>query len=106
MPLRSGGEFSYRPYDCKTQTLAKPVCVSGKALNIIEGSYALHPYFGNPYDLRILLTVSTETQRQRILERSPFLHRRFFDEWIPMENRYFQTLPAQSDSEARYLVLP
>lgn len=106
MPLQSGSSFSYRPYVCKTQMLSKSVCVFPKALNIIEGSYALHPYFGNPYDLRILLTVSEEIQRQRILERSAFLHRRFFDEWIPMENRYFQTLPAQSDLEAGYLVLP
>lgn len=106
IPLRSGSAFSYRPYDCKTQALADPVRVSPKALNIIEGSYVLHPYFGNPYDLRILLTVSEETQRQRILRRSPFLHKRFFDEWIPMENRYFETLPTKSDQEAGFLVIP
>ena len=30
--------------------------------------------------------------RERIIKRPPFLHRRFFEEWIPMENRYFDTL--------------
>ena len=89
LPLKSGKAFSYRPFDCSTFTLAAPVTVTPKKLNIIEGTYSHHPYFGNPYDLKVLLTVDEETQRQRILERPTFLHKRFFEEWIPMENRYF-----------------
>jgi uridine kinase len=92
LPLKSGNSFSYRPFDCSTFTLAVPVTVAPKKLNIIEGTYSHHPYFGNPYDLKILLTVDEETQRQRILERPAFLHKRFFEEWIPMENRYFDAL--------------
>ena len=88
MPCQSEGAFSYRPFDCKTFTLSDPVSVPVKKLNIIEGSYSMHPYFGNPYDLKILLTIDKETQRQRILQRPEFLHKRFFEEWIPMENRY------------------
>ena len=90
LPLNSGKAFSYRPFDCSTFTLAPPVVVAPKKLNIIEGTYSHHPYFGNPYDLKILLTVNEENQRQRILERPAFLHKRFFEEWIPMENRYFR----------------
>ena len=90
LPLKSGKAFSYRPFDCSTFTLAASVTVTPKKLNIIEGTYSRHPYFGNPYDLKILLTVDEETQRQRILERPAFLHKRFFEEWIPMENRYFR----------------
>ena len=89
LPLRSGMAFSYRPFDCSTFTLAAPVAVAPKRLNIIEGTYSHHPYFGDPYDLKILLTVDDETQRKRILERPAFLHQRFFEEWIPLENRYF-----------------
>ena len=92
LPLLSGRGFSYRPFDCKTFTLRAPVPVTPRRLNIIEGSYSMHPYFGDPYDLKILLTVEDETQRQRILQRPPFLHKRFFEEWIPMENRYFAAL--------------
>ena len=90
LPLKSGKAFSYRPFDCSTFTLAAPVTVIPKKLNIIEGTYSHHPYFGNPYDLKILLTVDEETQRQRILERPIFLHKRFFEEWIPMENQFFE----------------
>lgn len=92
LPLESGKAFSYRPFDCSTFTIAPPVAVTPKKLNIIEGTYSHHPYFGNPYDLKILMTVDEETQRQRILERPAFLHKRFFEEWIPMENRYFNML--------------
>ena len=99
LPLKSGKAFSYRPFDCSTFALAAPVSVTPKKLNIIEGTYSHHPYFGNPYDLKILLTVDEETQRQRILERPVFLHRRFFEEWIPMENRYFEVFGISDQSE-------
>ena len=38
---------------------------NGKKLNIIEGTYSLHPYFRDVYDLKIRLTISPELQRQR-----------------------------------------
>lgn len=75
--------------------------VSPKKLNIIEGTYSCHPYFGNRYDLRVLLAVTDALQRQRVLERPAFLHQRFFEEWIPMENRYFAGIDLQAD-----LVIP
>ena len=89
LPLKFGKPFSYRPFDCSTFQLTDPVTVSPKKLNIIEGTYSLHPYFGDVYDLKILLTITPELQRERILQRPAFLHKRFFEEWIPMENRYF-----------------
>ena len=92
IPLKAGQAFSYRPFDCSTFTPADPVCITPKKLNIIEGTYSHHPYFNDPYDLKILLTVDEETQRQRILQRPTFLHKRFFEEWIPMENQYFALL--------------
>ena len=98
LPLKSRKAFSYRPFDCSTFTLAAPVAVTPKKLNIIEGTYSHHPYFGNPYDLKILLTVDEETQRQRILERPAFLHKRFSEERIPMENRYFDGFAIPSEA--------
>ena len=99
LPLLCGKAFSYCPFDCKTLTLSAPVFVPPKQLNIIEGSYSLHPYFGDPYDLKILLTVDPELQAQRIRSRPAFLHKRFFEEWIPMENRYLTEfeIPRKAD---------
>jgi uridine kinase len=92
LPLKTGQPFSYRPFDCKSFTLADPINVTPKKLNIIEGTYSQHPYFGEAYDLKILLYVDEETQRQRILKRPAHLHKQFFEEWIPMENRYLDTI--------------
>ena len=89
VPLKSEKDFSYRPFDCSTLTLSEPIPVTPKKLTIIEGTYSLHPHFADPYDLKILLHVDPQLQHQRILERPAFLHRKFFEEWIPMENRYF-----------------
>ena len=89
LPLKTGSPFSYRPFDCRTFTLSEPIRITPKKLTIIEGSYCNHPHFGDPYDLKIFLTVTPQLQRQRILERPAFLHRRFFEEWIPMEQLYF-----------------
>lgn len=88
LPLTASRDFTYRPFDCKSFTLSEPVSVSAKKLNIIEGSYSMHSYFGNPYDLKAVLTVDPEVQQNRIMERPAFLHKRFLEEWIPMENRY------------------
>lgn len=89
LPLIAGEVFSYRPFDCSTMELSDPVLVAPKKLNIIEGSYSLHPYFEDPYDLRVFLRAAPALQHARILQRPAFLHRRFFEEWIPMEQRYF-----------------
>lgn len=90
IPLKAGKPFSYRPFGCSTFTLSEPVPVIPKGVNIVEGTYSLHPYFGDVYDLKVLLTVTPELQKQRILERPAFLHQRFFREWIPMEEQYFR----------------
>ena len=98
-PLKRGEPFSYRPFDCKTFTLAQPVAVEPKKLTIIEGSYSHHPYFDNPYDLKVFLEVSPELQRQRILMRPAFLHQRFFEAWIPMENGYFEAFSVKEQAD-------
>ena len=89
LPLKAGKAFTYRPFDCRTFHLTEPVSIAPKQLNIVEGTYSLHPYFGAAYDLKIFLTVTAQVQRQRILERPSFLHRQFFEKWIPLEQKYF-----------------
>lgn len=91
--LQSGGKFSFRAYDCKTQTLYKPVQVNPKKLNIIEGVYSMHPTLADSYDLKIFLHTDFDTQKLRILERNgQDMLQRFLDEWIPLENRYFNEM--------------
>ena len=96
LPLSRGEAFSYRPFDCQTFTLAEPVSVTPKKLTVIEGSYSLHPHFGDYADLKVFLQISPELRRERILARPAFLHERFFHEWIPMEQLYFDTFAVAS----------
>ena len=89
--LTRGEAVQYRPFDCGTRTLSPPVTVKQSRLTVVEGVYATHPAFGKYYDLAVFLDISPEQQRARIVKRNPpFLAERFFGEWIPLENKYFE----------------
>ena len=91
--LESGKPFEYTPYDCKQQALIEPVKVIPKKLNVIEGSYSMHPTLIQYYDLKVFMQIDENTQAIRILKRNgPFLQKRFLKEWIPLENIYFREM--------------
>ena len=91
--LKSGREFTYRPYNCQIMALEDAIYVKPKKLNIIEGVYSLHPTLIDTYDLKVFMAIAPEEQSRRILERNgPIMHKRFINEWIPLENRYFEAL--------------
>lgn len=89
-PVLAGKECNYRKFNCSTFTLGEAERIAWKRLNIIEGSYSQHPYFGNPYQLRVFLDLSPEEQYRRLLNRVPEKINRFVEEWIPLENQYFE----------------
>ncbi len=98
--LQRGGEFKYRPYDCKKMTLDKYIEVQPKPINIIEGVYSMHPTLIEGYDLKIFLHIAGEEQGRRILKRNgPAMQRRFLKEWIPLENEYFLKLKIKEQSD-------
>ncbi len=81
----------YQAYDCKLQELQKPIQMEAMRLNIVEGSYSMHPYFEDVYDLKIAVDMKEELQRERILQRNgAAMLKRFEEEWIPKENAYFE----------------
>lgn len=91
VPLQKGEIFSYRPFECWRQALGEPIRVEPKPMTVVEGVYSCHPHFGAPYDLKIFLRVEPEEQRRRILQRNgEEMLRRFTEEWIPLENAYFE----------------
>lgn len=90
--------LEYRPYDCQTQALGEAVKIPYHSLNIVEGVYSQHPYFGDIYDLRIFCRIEKEEQARRILKRNgQEMLKRFQSQWIPMENRYFETFHIGKD---------
>lgn len=82
--------LSYRPFLCHTMTFGDAVRMPHSRLNIIEGAYSCHPYFGDVYQARFFVEASPEVQKKRLLARNgKEQYERFVREWIPMENRYF-----------------
>jgi uridine kinase len=90
LPLHRGEPVTYRKFDCATMSLGAEETVVPKKLVIVEGAYAMHPELAQYYDLSVFLQITPEQQRQRILERNGPMAQRFFTEWIPLENRYFE----------------
>ena len=101
VPLKKGTAFSYRPFSCKTFSLSNAVEVTPKALNIVEGTYCLHPYFGDVYDLTLFLSIDPQLQRERIYQRPTHLIERFFTDWIPMETGYFEAFQIPESADVR-----
>lgn len=90
-PFRQGETAAYRPYICHPQAgfLDAVVIPADTRVLIVEGAYCLHDQLFDAYDLRVLYTVSPETQRARILSRNGAAQlERFLSLWIPMENRH------------------
>ena len=91
LPLFRGEDFLYRRFDCATQSLLRGVPVTPSRLTVVEGAYSMHPELAAYYTLSVFLENSPEEQRARILRRNTPEHAvRFFNEWIPLEHRYFE----------------
>jgi uridine kinase len=89
-PVLEKKEVIYRPFDCSAMELNPGFLIPYKPINIMEGSYSMHPYFHNPYDLGIFMDISDEDQLENIRKRNgEKMLVRFRDEWIPKENAYF-----------------
>jgi len=89
-PLTAAAPFSYRPYDCQSGGFKPAVQAARCGVNVFEGVYSLHPRFFDVYDLRVFLSLDETEQRSRLASRNEALYERFINEWIPMENRYFE----------------
>lgn len=90
LPLRKKETVWYRPFRCQTMELQEKVEMPFRRLNIIEGSYAQHPYFGDPYDLKIFVDIDPDLQLERIEKRNGAEKlEQFKTLWIPKEEAYF-----------------
>ncbi len=90
-PLLLRKPFSFRPFDCSCMDFTDPVDCESADLSIVEGSYSCHPTLSDDYDFKIFLSVDPEVQLERIRTRNgERMLERFKNEWIPMENRYFE----------------
>lgn len=89
---RLGDEsLTYGVFDCSVMKINGESHIENKDIIIVEGSYSLHDKFGKYYDIAIFSDVEYETQIERIRNRNgEDMLRRFVNEWIPMEEKYFE----------------
>ncbi len=101
--LKSAAPFNYRKYDCALDKLSPPVSACPSHLNVIEGVYSMHPNLRESYDYAVFLDADTQTQSERIKKRSgESLHKRFLEEWIPLEELYFSAYNIKSLCDTVY----
>ena len=99
-PLKKNESICYRRFDCSTQTLGEPIIVTPKKLTVIEGVYSMHPAFDRYYNFSVFLDIDPQTQKNRILKRNSLeFAKRFFSEWIPLENEYFSKTSIRDRSD-------
>ena len=104
-PLINNKTVRYRRFDCSTQTLSDIITVQPKKLTVIEGVYSMHPSFGRYYDFSVFMDIDCDYQKERILIRnSPQKAIRFFEEWIPLENKYFSGTDIKNRVDAIFTV--
>lgn len=97
--LKDPQGLCYQVYDCSRQRLGRKVHADRRRLNLVEGAYSQHPYFGDAYDLRFFCRIPEDEQIRRIRRRNgDEMLKRFREEWIPMENRYFAAFGIQDNS--------
>ena len=88
--MKSGDPFSYKVFDCSVMDYNSETQVSPKRVEIVEGSYCMHPYFDDIFDIKVFSMVSEKEQKERILKRNGADMLEIFENlWIPMENEYF-----------------
>ena len=88
--LQNHQAFEYGVFNCKIMRLDGNISIRPNRLNIIEGSYSMHPKFRDLYDLKVFMKIDKDEQIRRIqLRNSPDQLQQFVERWIPMENRYF-----------------
>lgn len=91
LPAYYGEPVMYRRYDCHEGRMEAAEKILPKVLTVVEGSYSMHSDLMPYYGLKVFLEVSEEEQRMRILKRNGEVSaQRFFNEWIPLEESYFQ----------------
>ena len=81
--------FSYKAFNCSTQEYFKKEVILKDKI-ILEGVYSSSPHFKEFIDKIIYLYVDKKTQYKRIHNRD--LRDKFINEWIPLEENYYNSI--------------
>lgn len=99
-PVKNSQPVEYCVFDCGKLEITESRTVEPKRINIIEGSYSQHPYFGEPYDLLIFTEIDREHQLENIRKRNGEQKlKNFVERWIPKEEAYFEKFGVKEKSD-------
>jgi uridine kinase len=93
--LRRGEAVSWQPYDWDADDgrLAAPVTAGPAAVVLLNGAYSARPELSDLYAHRVLLTVSRDVRRERLLRREGERYRAEWEaRWAEAEDLYFDVL--------------
>lgn len=91
--LCTGSLITYRPLVVPDLVFGEPLSFAPRPVNIVEGSYSMHPQLRRFYDLSVFLQIDPHVQQARILAREgPEKLEQFRTLWIPKENAYFSQM--------------
>lgn len=107
LPLLNGEIVHYKKFNCTSMMLEEPIQITPKKLVVIEGAYSMHPDLASYYDLSVFLDISPELQQERIVRRNtPEMAKRFFETWIPMEEKYFSAMNIKEQCDIIISIAP
>lgn len=98
--IRTNEPFTYDIYHCGTGDITKSKVITPKRLNIVEGVYSMHPELREAYEYELFFDVARPKQLDRIKKRSSEkMLKRFVEEWIPLEDRYFKANNTKKEAD-------
>jgi len=97
-PAKAGEQVCSQPWQCQKGKYAEAQLLPRQRLLVVEGSYSHHPLLAKQYDLKIFLTCPRQEQRERLRAREGSYFFVFEEQWIPMEERYFQCYEVEQNS--------
>jgi uridine kinase len=98
--LKRDDSFSYGVFDCGKMEIGGKREINKGEWRIVEGSYSHHPIFGDYADLRAFCSVLHDEQMKRIrIRNGEKMAARFENEWIPMEEKYFDAFKIREEAD-------
>ena len=102
-PLSKGETVSYRPYSHKIRQILPGTEVPFRRVNIIEGSYSMHPDLCGYYQIKVALNISPAHQMSRLKRRESQKSLEMFrDRWIPLEQAYISATSLFENADLVY----
>ncbi|NLW12257.1 MAG: AAA family ATPase [Clostridiaceae bacterium] len=103
LPVLASHTPAYKVFDCGIMDYAEEIVMTENNIILIEGVYSHHPLWRDNLDLKIFCQADLDERLERIEKRDGQKKlKRFIDEWIPLEDKYFTTYNISESSDIMF----